>query len=143
MKTVLITAIIALVVFFIWNLYQYIRIEKEPKNDYVDIGKFNFDKDLNNPNDSEIDIDNWDTENVTSMLLGCKYLTNVSCLGDLDLANWDTSDITAMVTIKNTAYLDYCRENGLEVHRFNFAETGLITYAKETEHPKLFDGSLD
>jgi len=125
MDTIFVLVIIALIVFFICELYSYRVIEKTPN-----FGKMN----LNYPkNGSKIDIDNWGIETATSM----------SCSGDLDLSNWDTSDIIVMVTIKNIAYIDYCKKNGLDVHRFNFAKTGLITYAKETEHPKLFDGSLD
>lgn len=149
MKIVFTIAITVLVALFVRELYIYFGILKNPKRPHescVDWGKMDFDKSLNYPKQgSEIDIKNWDvdSQNINDMFLGCKYLTTVSCSDSLDLSNWDTSDITSMVTIKNAAYLDYCKENGLEVHRFNFVETGLITYAKETEHPSLFDGSLD
>ena len=61
---------------------------------------------------------------------------------NVDLKNWNTDSCLTMVYLINLNYIKYAKEQKLEY--FYEKVIGKTTVlASKTNHPKLFDGSLD
>jgi len=67
---------------------------------------------------------------------------NCSNLKNVYLKDWNTDSVLAMVPAKNTNYIKYALENNLNCW-FQSILGQVIIMASKTNHPKLFDGSLD
>lgn len=61
---------------------------------------------------------------------------------NFDLKNWNTDDCLAMVYLKNINYIKYAKEHKLK-YWYEKVIGKTTVCASKTNHPKLFDGSLD
>lgn len=61
---------------------------------------------------------------------------------DIDTQHWDLSNIQSMVVMRDTEQVEYCRSNGITIEHEPKIGSPYV-FAKESEHPFLFNGSAD